>query len=221
MQEEKTIYQESTIPYYAVGCFWLIYACLLNMYRFTDFLIVGVISLVIFMVLKKVIKPKEIKVMVDILTKDTGNQVADSMIDMLEKQIKLLLNHNFSSASLIKNSEEIISCCQQLIKSIKKDVNKAISVERSISYIDTLLVKFVEQYDYFSQLNSENQTVKSGLLQIENAFSKIKEVYLKQIDELNKDHVLDLSLDIKVMEGIFQQDELTIESFIKKSKGEQ
>ena len=58
MEERIEVRKPSVIPYYSVGLFWLLYAMLFPMLRLFDFILVTVLSIVLFIGLKKVCKPK-------------------------------------------------------------------------------------------------------------------------------------------------------------------
>ncbi|MBQ9721126.1 MAG: hypothetical protein IJV64_10590, partial [Oscillospiraceae bacterium] len=72
--------RKSTIPYYAAGGVWLLYAALFPLYRFGHFALVGAASVAAFLLLRKICpdweeqvaeKPKE--------EKPTGNEAMDKM----------------------------------------------------------------------------------------------------------------------------------------------
>ena len=220
MKEEKVIYKESVVPFYAVGIFWFIYGSLFKLYQLIDFIIVIVLSVIIFIILKKIIKPKETKVIVEKTIDKTGNKLVDSLIVELNKQIEYLSNQLIENKVISQAIDEIIKSCYQMISAIEKDFNKTKMLERFMNYFIPSIEKFINQYHYFVKLESDSAMIKSGIKQIEEAFNKIVTVYKKEVDDLNRNHIMDIQVDIKVMETMFQQDELNIEQFIKQSKGE-
>jgi 5-bromo-4-chloroindolyl phosphate hydrolysis protein len=211
-------YKRSPLPYYAVGLLWIIWALFFPMYRIIDFSILIVLSFAAFAVVRKL--APDIKVKVPIIEEpvETGNEELDQIIENGKRYLSQIKEAN----AAIKDeyiSQQILrmeNTTDRIFKYIAKNPKQAPGIRKFMSYYLPTLLKLLNAYINLSSEGGSGANVSESMERIKNALSTIADAFDKQLDNLFMPEALDISTDIKVLEGILAQEGLKDDGIFKR-----
>lgn len=212
IMEKQTVRIPNILPYYIIGVFWLIYALLFPLYRIMDFIIAGVISIVIFLLLQHFLpkKTKEIEVLHEEKSKDEYcNMILEQIYDyMKELQVeKGKLENTFLQSKI----QKILELSDKMVSCILKDVNKARSIRKFVNYYFPTLLNLIRNYDALENEHVDSNDFKEGMKKVEEAVTTIETAFQKQYNALFEDTLMDIENEITVMEQMLVKDGYTHE----------
>ncbi|MGF7145383.1 5-bromo-4-chloroindolyl phosphate hydrolysis protein [Anaerotaenia torta] len=197
---------KSVVPVYLVGLLWIVYACLFPLYRMADFLIAGILSVLLYFIAAFAIpsffvnkKYKNI---------DTGDSGTDEMlitaVDHLERM--RLLRNTIVNNNIRKQIEAIENTSHQIIAYIKKYPDKGPKVSRFFSYYLPTTLNLINNYKELEMQEQAGDNRTMGMKKIEDFMNELVIAYRKVIDDLNEDKVMETIIDIEVMDEMLQMD---------------
>lgn len=211
-------YRKSPLPYYAVGLLWIIWALVLPMYRLVDFAILIVLSAAAFLVVGRIAPDIRVKVPIVDEPVETGNEELDQIIENGKrylyqiKEAKSSIRNEYVSQQISR----IENTTDRIFKYIAKNPNQAPQIRKFMNYYLPTLLKLLNSYIRLSSEGGEGANVSKSMERIKNVLSTIADAFDKQLDNLFMPEALDITTDIKVLEGILAQEGLREEELFKK-----
>ncbi len=207
----KEIIKKSAAPFYAVGITWLLYAALLPMYRWFDFVIAAAVSLLVYWLAKKIFKDKKIYVPVPQEPVQTGNSEVDRIIAEGKEYLAQLRRADLDipdakiSAQIVR-MEDISS---KIFAFIAENPNRAPEIRRFMNYYLPTTLKLLKSYHRLDSQGIRGENITATMRNIEKMMDTIVLAFEKQLDNLFQDEAMDISTDITVLEGMLEREGLT------------
>ncbi len=217
-QEYREKYVRSPLPYYAVGLLWIIWAFLFPMYKLIDFVLLTVLSVAAFVIVRKLAPDVKVKEPVIEKPVETGNEELDKIIENGKSYLSQIKEAN----SIIKDeyiSQQISrmeNTTDRIFKYIAKNPKQAPQIRKFMNYYLPTLLKLLNSYIRLSSEGGSGSNVSDSMGRIKNVLSTIADAFDKQLDNLFMPEALDISTDIKVLEGILAQEGLKDEELFKR-----
>ena len=215
MEKEK---RSSTAPFYAVAVLWLVYALLFPLYKPMHYVLLAVVSAVVFVALQalcgssKVIgaaaqkapaKPKE--------EKSTGNPE----LDKARKDVRLAvsemkrLDENIEDPGISADIVRLEQISEGILKAVQEEPKKLPQIRRFMDYYLPTTLKLLNSYDRMSAAGVSGDNIDATLTRVEAIMRTIVAAFEKQLDSLYGADALDISTDITVLETMLAREGLT------------
>lgn len=211
-------YVSSPLPYYGVGILWIIWAILFPMYRIVDFAILIVLSVAAFAVVRKLAPDVKVKMPVIEEPVETGNEELDQIIENGRRYLSQIKEANaaIKDEYISQQISRMENTTDRIFKYIAKNPKQAPQIRKFMNYYLPTLLKLLNAYIRLSSEGGSGTNVSESMERIKNALSTIADAFDKQLDNLFMPEALDISTDIKVLEGILAQEGLKDEELFKK-----
>ena len=150
----------------------------------------------------------------------TGDETADNVITKGQEMIRTIRTENVAITDETLSSQMDTLCvkCEQIFRTVSETPAKAPQVRKFMNYYLPTTLKMLANYRTMEQrgvsyleMNQAKETTIRGMNMILTACQK-------QIDNLHKDNMLDISTDIDVLEQMLKRDGYT-ENEITGNKG--
>jgi 5-bromo-4-chloroindolyl phosphate hydrolysis protein len=195
---------KSVVQFYLIGLLWLAYAFLFPLYRITDYLIVSILSILLFFFSSYIISTRK-----GYENINTGDSYIDEMlitaIDNLEK-LRLIRNA-IGNENLRKQIKDLDNDSHQIIEFVKKYPDRCSKVSQFFLYYLPTTLKLINNYKELEMQGQVGDNHTIGMKKIEEFMNELVVAYHKILDDLCEDKVMETSIDIDVMEKMLQQDE--------------
>ena len=210
----KTVVRKSTIPYYACGGVWLLYALLFPLYRFGHFFLVTVASAAVFLLLRAILpdveetvseepeKPKE--------EKPTGNPALDKMIkdgNLAISEMKRL-NASIRDPRISADIDRLEEISAKIFAQVKADPSRLPQISRFMDYYLPTTLKLLNAYDRMGAQGVSGENITGTMQRVESMMGTIVTAFEKQLDALFGAEAMDISTDITVLESLMQREGL-------------
>lgn len=217
-QEYRDEYRKSPLPYYAVGLLWIIWALLFPMYRPVDFAILIILSVAAFIVVGKFAPAVRVKVPIVEEPVDTGNEELDQIIENGRRYLAQIREANAAIRDeyISQQISRMENTTDKIFKYTAKNPRQAPQVRKFMNYYLPTLLKLLNAYIRLSSEGGSGTNVSKSMESIKNVLSTIADAFDKQLDNLFMPEALDITTDIKVLEGILAQEGLMDEEPFKK-----
>ena len=149
---------------------------------------------------------------------ETGNEELDKIIENGKSYLSQIKEAN----SIIKDeyiSQQISrmeNTTDRIFKYIAKNPKQAPQIRKFMNYYLPTLLKLLNSYIRLSSEGGSGSNVSDSMGRIKNVLSTIADAFDKQLDNLFMPEALDISTDIKVLEGILAQEGLKDEELFKR-----
>lgn len=212
---QKEVHQKSVVPYYVVGLCWLIYSLMFPLYRLQDYLVITVMSVLFYIIAKKVFPGKTVLVPVAEQIRPTGNAQADQMIAEGKQVLAEIrqVNDRIAGPEISAQISKIEEISVRIFQFVSENPNKANQLRKFLNYYLPTVLKLLNSYDRLSGQMVRGSNITETLQRIEEMMSTVVKAFEKQLDNLFHDEALDISTDITVLEGMLAQEGLTGQDF--------
>ena len=206
-----TVKRKSTVPYYACAGVWVLYALLFPLYRVSHFLLVGVVSAVVFLLMRMICpdieervpeKPKE--------EAPTGNEALDKMIrdgNLAIGEMKRL-NASIQNPQLSADISRLEDICGKIFAQVKSDPSRLPQIRRFMDYYLPTTLKILNAYDRMGSQGVDGENIAGTMSRVENMMGTIVKAFEKQLDSLFGTEAMDISSDITVLENLMRREGL-------------
>ena len=150
----------------------------------------------------------------------TGNPTADAVITKGEEMIRTIRAENEAIPDETLSHQMDIVCdkCEQIFRTVSEDPKKAPQVRKFMNYYLPTTLKILANYRTMQQRGVSYQEMGAARDTTIRGMNMILTACQKQIDNLHKDAMLDISTDIDVLEQMLKRDGYT-ENEITGNKG--
>ena len=207
----KTIEKKTGIAFISSGLAWFIYAMFFPMYRITDFAIITVISIIVFIVVdifapKKIIRIelKNEPIITGIPTADEMLKIGYEFIDEIE-----LINQAIINTTIKDKVDKIIDLFTKVLQQIKNDPNDAKNIKQFMNYYLPTISKLLNYYATFEKQQIEGANITASKDKISDLLDTAITAFKKALDSMFADEALDIATDITGMENMLATRGLT------------
>ena len=206
-----TVKRKSTVPYYALGGVWLLYAALFPLYKPGHFVLVAIMSLIVVAIMRGICpdveeqvaeKPKE--------EKPTGNEALDTMIkdgNLAIAEMKRL-NESIQDEKISADIDRLEDICGKIFAQVKADPSRLPQISRFMDYYLPTTLKILNAYDRMGSQGVSGENISGTMGRVESMMGTIVQAFEKQLDALFGAEAMDISTDITVLENLMQREGL-------------
>jgi len=141
----------------------------------------------------------------------TGDETADAVITSGQEMIAQIKAENvlITDPTLSAQMESICDKCTQIFKTVSEAPDKATQVRKFMNYYLPTTLKMLANYRKMQQRGVSYQDMQSARETTERGLNMILTACQKQIDNLHRENLLDMSTDIDVLEQMLKRDGYT------------
>ena len=206
-----TVKRKSVVPYYACGGVWLLYAALFPLYKASHFVLVAIMSVIVYFIMRGVCpdveeqvaeKPKE--------EKPTGNEALDKMIkdgNLAIAEMKRL-NASIKDEKVSAYIDRLEDVSGKIFAQVKADPSRLPQISRFMDYYLPTTLKILNAYDRMGSTGVSGENIGGTMERVENMLGTIVTAFEKQLDALYGAEAMDISTDITVLENLMQREGL-------------
>ena len=211
----KEIKVKKINPIYVIGPVWLVYALIFPLYRITDLLIAAAVSIIAFILAKKLIPEKTFVVP---LTSRGG--VDERCAKVLEKgndYITWLVKYNdrIADRKMSDQIQEITDISRQMFDFTAKNPNLASDLGNFIDYYYPTTNKLLETYCDMNEQEVKSANVSEIVAKVSSVMGTIVTAFRKQLDQMYEHKALDVKTDINVLKSVLASEGLTEDGHLK------
>ena len=150
----------------------------------------------------------------------TGDEVADSVIIKGQEMLKTIRSENamIPDQTLSAQMDTLAEKCTQIFRTVSESPSKAPQVRKFMNYYLPTTLKMLANYRTMQQRGVSYQEMNQARDTAVRGMNMVLTACQKQIDNLHKENMLDISTDIDVMEQMLKRDGYT-ENEILGNKG--
>ena len=198
-------------PFYAVAAIWLGYSFVLGLHNFWDYLVVILLSVVVFRWLntaspvdentaEKAGEKKE--------PESTGNAELDKMIKDGEMAISEMrrLNDSIEDEKISADIERLEKSSKAIFEQVKASPEKLPQIRKFMDYYLPTTLKLLNAYDRMSATGISGENIDTTKAKVEAMMTTIVSAFEKQYDALFGADALDISTDITVLETMMARE---------------
>ena len=203
--------RKSTVPYYACGAVWLLYALAFPLYRVSHFLLVAALSAVVFLVMWLICPDVEEEVAEKpVEEKSTGNEELDKMIQEGNLAIAEMkrLNNSIRDPELSRQITRLEEVTGRIFEQVKADPSRLPQIRKFMDYYLPTTLKILNAYDRMGAQGVSGENISGTMQRVEGMMGTIVTAFEKQLDALFGEQALDISTDITVLENLMQREGL-------------
>jgi len=207
VREVREIKVKSVVPVYLIGVVWVIFAFILPMYRWYDFVIASVISVIVYKVSSNLIPSKTILVESEAEPINTGNAELDEILNTGTSYMSELnkLSMEIDNEKIGSKINEIMRISKSIFDFITKNPSKVKQIRQFMNYYLPTTVKLLKDYNEFRRQEAKGANITSAMQKIEGVLDTIINAFKKLLDDLFMDKALDVSVDIEVLEKMIKE----------------
>ena len=206
-----TVKRKSTVPYYACGGVWVLYALRYPLYKASHFVLVAIMSVIVFFIMRAICpdveeqaaeKPKE--------EKPTGNAELDRMIKdggLAIAEMKRL-NASIKDEKVSAYIDRLEDVSGKIFEQVKADPSRLPQISRFMDYYLPTTLKILNAYDRMGAAGVSGENIGGTMQRVENMLGTIVTAFEKQLDALYGAEAMDISTDITVLENLMQREGL-------------
>lgn len=207
--EMKTKKIKSAIPVYAAAAVWPLLGliCPRLLLKMWFLPIAAVISAAVYAGVSMVFKGRTVEVREDARSGDRD-------VDALINEGRRLLDSLTASNVAIENTEistelqRMTAAGEEIFNLLERDPKQLVSVRRFMNYYLPTADKLMQSYRLMLESKTLSENMEQAMRSIENSLGMIADAFEKQLDNLQKDRVLDIETDIDVLETMMASDGL-------------
>lgn len=145
------------------------------------------------------------------VAQDTGNPEVDTVLQFGRDTIKEIREENakIPDAGLTQKLNSLEAYCSQIFRCVYDNPAKAGQIRKFMDYYLPTTLKMVKAYRVLGERNLSSSDVQAARKRIDDALGIVLTGCQKQLDNLYKDDVLDITTDIDVLEQMLKRDGLT------------
>ena len=204
--------QKSVYPYYGVAATWVLYVILFDLYRFTHFLFVGILSAGVYLVMRTFCKDQVVEVEAKpVKEKPTGNPELDKMIKdgNLAVQEMKRLDDSIADEKISADIRKLETVSKKIFEQVKAKPEKLKEIRKFMDYYLPTTLKLLNAYDRMDSTGVSGENIDGTKLRVERMMDTIVAAFEKQLDSLFGTDALDISTDITVLETMMAREGLT------------
>ncbi len=210
MDTIQKVKKPSVIPIYSIAAVFVLYNLFFPMYQLVHLLICTGLSVVSYILLRKLCPDRIVEVEIPEPKPDTGNAELDEAIEQGRYYVSEIkrLNDAIPDEKLSATLDEIEVLVQQIFRQVEREQNKLPKIRKMMNYYLPTTVKLVRKYAELQE-QRDLSSVNRMLDEIAGMLNTVNVAFRKQLDSLYEHDVIDITADIQVMEQMLAAQGLT------------
>lgn len=210
---EKKV-RKSAAPLYGAAAVWVVWALVLDLYRWNHFAMAALVSTGVFLLLRAVCRDEVVETEIPAPPppeeKPTGNAELDKMIDDGKKAISEMkrLDDAIEDEKISRDIRRLETVCQGIFGQVKADPSKLPQIRRFMDYYLPTTLKLLNAYDRMDAAGVSGENIDTTKRRVEDIMGTIVTAFHKQLDNLFGTDALDISTDISVLETLLAREGL-------------
>lgn len=150
----------------------------------------------------------------------TGDQLADQVITSGQNMIRTIREENAAipDQELTEQMSNLTIKCEQILRTVSETPSKAPQVRKFMNYYLPTTLKMLANYRTMQQRGVSYGEMKSARETTVHGLDLILTACQKQIDNLHRDNMLDISTDIDVLEQMLKRDGYTENEIVESAR---
>ena len=213
--------KRSTLPIYAIGAVWLLYAKKLDSFR--GILSCAVVSLIVYAILRIVMRGKKSEEPPKTAApeqpqpkqeeKKPEPQPQSESNEKLPPELQSVIYQGKRAIADIRRMSAQIDLIErltaQIFDCVRQHPEKLSQIRQFLNYYLPTTIKLMEQYVTLQNQNVKTENITEGMQKIEDLLDKVIVAFQRQLDALFESDVVDITADIRVMEQMMASEGLT------------
>ena len=220
--------KRSTLPIYAIGAVWLLYAKKLDSLR--GIVSCAVVSLIVYAILRIVTRGKKTEEPPKAAEPEQPQpkQAEKQPEPQPEREEKLppelqsviyqgkraiadirRLNDEIPDERMSAQIDLIERLTAQIFDCVRQHPEKLSQIRQFLNYYLPTTIKLMEQYVTLQNQSVKTENITEGMQKIEDLLDKVIVAFQRQLDALFESDVVDITADIRVMEQMMASEGLT------------
>lgn len=229
---EKTavayVKKKSVAPIYFVGLTWLVWARLAPLYRPAHYIMVALLSAIVYHVTKMIWPDRGYEIKADPLREEpvetppqkaqtaekkpesTGNPEIDALITERDRALSEMrrLNDAIKDPKISAQISQLERTTGKIIDAVVEKPAKLPQIRKFLNYYLPTTLKLLNAYDRMDATGVSGTNIDGTKGKIEDMMDTICKAFDKQLDALYGEEALDISTDITVLENLLAQEGL-------------
>jgi 5-bromo-4-chloroindolyl phosphate hydrolysis protein len=224
MEKSGVTYKETKVkvinPVYAIGLTWLLYGLLLPMYRITDLVIAGAVSVLAFIAARRFLPDRV--VITPLTEKGSLDRHCMEMIDKGYAYIKELerCNDLIPEVGLSNQIDEITEISRQMFGYAAKNPKIATDLRSFIDYYYPTSIKLLQTYADMREQAVKSKNIDEIMEKVDSIMGTVAAAFLKQLDIMFADTRLDIKTDSDVLKSVLASEGLAGKDGVSSPKTE-
>ena len=204
----REIKVKSVVPVYLIGLVWVLCSIVFPMYRWYDLVITLAIAIMIYKAASKLFRPKTILVEEEPEPINTGNKELDEVLTTGTEYMSELnnLNMNIPNVQINKQVDEMMRISRSIFDYITKNPAEVRQIRQFMNYYLPTTISLLKDYDEFRRQGTRSESITKAMKKIEGVLDTIVIAFNKTLDDLYKNKVLNISVDIEVLEKMIKNE---------------
>lgn len=210
--------KKSVVPVYAVASIWAFWGLCLPMYKISHFVILGIISFVVYKFNSFIFRGKWVEVADPEPEPElTGDKDLDELIVQGHQAVKQMRQYNqqIHDAKLSEQINRLEEVTAKIFKYVEKNPESLPQVRKFMNYYLPTTLKMLHSYTEMAGQGVNGKNIDTTMAKVEEMMETIVRAFEKQLDSLFGAKALDISTDITVLENMLVREGL-IEDKLKK-----
>ena len=210
---EKKV-RKSAAPLYGAAAVWVVWALVLDLYRWNHFAMAALVSAGVFLLLRGVCRDEVTEIPVPDPPREeekpTGNAELDKMISDGRKAVSEMkrLDDAIEDEKISADIRRLETVCQQIFQQVKADPAKLPQIRRFMDYYLPTTLKLLNAYDRMDATGVTGENITGTKERVESIMGTIVSAFEKQLDSLFGADAMDISTDISVLETMLAREGL-------------
>lgn len=200
----------SAIPLYGVAVLWVLYALFLPLYQLWHFLIPVVLSVPVYLVLKKCFPGKTYTVEVPEPAPDTGNAALDEAIRQGREGIAKLrqLNRKIEDPHITWQLDQMETVTGKIFGQVTAHPELLPQIRKFMSYYLPTTLRLLESYCELDSGGAGGKEVEQAKARITGMLDTVLEAFHHQLDALFSARTMDINAEVEVLESMMEAEGL-------------
>lgn len=207
------VVKKSPAPLYIAAFPWLFWGLFGPLYRWSDFLMVIVLSILAGVGAKKFFPDQVYEIPDPVEPEITGNPQLDILIAERDRAVSEMrrLNANIPGETISRQIDHLEETTKKIIAYVVAHPEKLPQIRRFLDYYLPTTLKLLNAYDRMGQAGVEGENIAGTKGRIDQMMVTIVSAFDRQLDALFADEALDIATDITVLENLLKQEGLSEE----------
>ena len=206
---KRAVKRKSTLPVYAVGVLWLLWALLFPLHRLHHYLVAAALSGALYAVLRKTVP--DTVTYEPIPQVQTGYPVADALLkDGRERLARIEQHGDRIREEAVRNQVARLELSvDKILDLVEKQPAQAVQLRRFMNYYLPNLEKITDTYALLEEQGVEGENITKAKTGIRQMLDVMEGAFAKQLDALFRHTALDVTSDIFAMQTLMAQEGFT------------
>jgi len=188
----------------------VLYGFIFPLYRITDILIAGSISIIIYYICSRLIPKKRVLQPEKFVIRRTGIEETDQAIEKGKEYIDRLMElyQEISVPEMKEQIEKLSTVSRKIFDFVTEHPDTTGQLRSFMNYYFPTTIKLLEDYRDIAKEEIQGQNIQTSLAKINNIMKVIEKSFYSQLDDLYQNKALDIAADIAVLESLLASEGL-------------